>query len=512
MLENAVEHPAATVRLVADGGVKRAEKRLRRAATVVRQRRSSRDWPARYAARLVYSDVVVVVAVLLVFAAVALPSLRSHIAWSGGARVPYWAVLVVIGLAWLLALSVLETRDKHIVGDGVLEYRRIVSATALVFAVFVALAFFLRADISRALFLVALPLGAVALVLSRWLWRQWLGAQQRREKYVYRAVVVAEPAKAEHIIEAIRRAGRTGFDIVGVVSSGRLPAHIDGIPVVGGYGNAVQAMDAVDADTVILVGADDLDPAAVRRLGWEVADRDANLVVAPALTDVAGPRIHSRPVAGLPLIHVEYPTLEGGKRFAKRTFDLVGAAVLTVVLSPIMLLTAIAIRLDSRGAVFYRQERIGRRGRPFRMSKFRSMAEGADAQLASLLDDQGTAEQPLFKVADDPRITRVGRFIRKYSIDELPQLFNVLAGTMSLVGPRPQRKAEVALYDDDAHRRLLVKPGMSGLWQVSGRSELSWEDALRLDLYYVENWSFTQDIQILFRTFRAVIAPGASAH
>ncbi len=146
------------------------------------------------------------------------------------------------------------------------------------------------------------------------------------------------------------------------------------------------------------------------------------------------------------------------------------------------------------------------------MFKFRSMVANADDQLASLLDLQGTTDQPLFKVTDDPRITKVGRFLRKHSIDELPQLFNVFIGEMSLVGPRPQRAAEVALYDDDAHRRLLVKPGMSGLWQVSGRSKLSWEDAIRLDLYYVENWSFTQDVQILFRTIRAVLVPGETAH
>ena len=146
------------------------------------------------------------------------------------------------------------------------------------------------------------------------------------------------------------------------------------------------------------------------------------------------------------------------------------------------------------------------------MLKFRSMIPDADDQLASLLDAQGTSEQPLFKVTNDPRITPVGRVLRKYSLDELPQLFNVLLGQMSLVGPRPQRPAEVALYDDEAHRRLRVKPGMSGLWQVNGRSALSWEDALRFDLYYIENWSFTQDIIILFRTVKAVVAPNETAH
>jgi exopolysaccharide biosynthesis polyprenyl glycosylphosphotransferase len=234
--------------------------------------------------------------------------------------------------------------------------------------------------------------------------------------------------------------------------------------------------------------------------------------VAPALTDVAGPRIHSRPAAGLPLVYVEFPTLDGYKRFAKRTFDIVGATVLILLALPLLLGTVIAIKIDGPGPILYRQTRIGLGGREFGMIKFRSMVADADDQLASLLDLQGTTDQPLFKVTNDPRITRVGHFLRKHSIDELPQLFNALRGEMSLVGPRPHRLAEVALYDETAHRRLLMKPGMSGLWQVSGRSSLAWEDSLRLDLYYVENWSFTQDVQILFRTIRAVVAPGATAH
>lgn len=213
----------------------------------------------------------------------------------------------------------------------------------------------------------------------------------------------------------------------------------------------------------------------------------------------------------LPLVHVEYPTLNGYRGFVKRSFDIAAAAVILVVALPVMILTAAAIRIEGRGPIIYSQTRIGRGGKPFAMLKLRSMVPEADDQLASLLDLQGTSTRPLHKVVDDPRITRVGRFIRKHSIDELPQLFNVIAGTMSLVGPRPQRAAEVAFCDDAAERRLLVKPGMSGLWQVGGRSRLDWEDALRLDLYYVENWSFMQDLQILFRTVRAVAAPGEGA-
>ncbi|WP_349309090.1 sugar transferase [Microbacterium sp. MM2322] len=490
----------------------RADRRLKRAPALVPARRSARDWPARFSARIVYSDLVVIVAVLVAFRYLVLPDDQSYVTWAGGPRIPYVAALALIGLVWVIALSVFETRDRNIVGSGEQEYRRLVNATVAVFALFVAIAFFLRIEVSRGLFLIAMPVGLVALIFSRWIWRIWLRRQQRRFKYVYRALVLGEPAKAAMIIRAIRRSDSSGFDIVGVVTNARGRQSISDVPVVGGFAHAMAAMDATDADTIIVAEADEVHPEMMRQLGWDVADRNGNLVVAPALTDVAGPRIHSRPAAGLPLVHVEFPRLEGARRLAKRTFDIFGSIALIIVFSPVMLVTAIAIRAESPGRVFYRQPRVGLGGGEFGMLKFRSMVADADDQLASLLDLQGTNDSPLFKVADDPRITKVGRVIRKHSIDELPQLFNVLVGTMSLVGPRPQRAAEVALYDDAAHRRLRVKPGMSGLWQVSGRSTLSWEDALRLDLYYVENWSFMQDLQILVRTLSAVIAPGRTAH
>ncbi len=499
-------------RAVDHGGGRKADKRARRAAAVVPARRTSRDWPARYAGWLVYGDTVVIIATMAAFRLLVLPPGTVEVSWPGGFHVPYWVALLFVAVVWLVGLSVADTRERHIVGNGIHEYRRIVNATIGVFAFCVSLAFFLRMDVARTLFLVAMPLGMVALVFTRWVWRQWLRGQQRNAKYVYRALVLGEPLKAAHVINSIRREPGSGFDIVGVISTGKVGTMIKSVPVVGGFAHVVHAMDAADADTIIIAGADDLGPEATRRLGWDVADRDGNLVVAPALTDVAGPRIHTRPAAGLPLVHVEFPRLEGAKRFGKRAFDIFCSTLLIVMLSPVMLATALAIRIESEGPVIYRQVRIGRRGREFGMLKFRSMVADADDQLASLLDLQGTSDRPLFKVNDDPRITTVGRFIRKHSIDELPQLLNVFTGRMSLVGPRPQREAEVALYDEAARRRMLVKPGMSGLWQVSGRSALSWEDALRLDLYYVENWSFTQDIQILFRTLRAVLAPGAGAH
>ncbi|MDQ0100641.1 exopolysaccharide biosynthesis polyprenyl glycosylphosphotransferase [Paenarthrobacter nicotinovorans] len=263
-------------------------------------------------------------------------------------------------------------------------------------------------------------------------------------------------------------------------------------------------------DAVAISAGANIHPKDLRKLGWELAARDIGMILAPALTDVAGPRIHTQPVAGLPLIHVSTPKLTGGKKVAKRTFDIVLAGSLLVMLAPLFVVLALLVRITSPGPVFYRQARVGLRGTTFHMMKFRSMRVNADSELEALLKAQGSDSRPLFKVENDPRITPLGRVLRKYSLDELPQLLNVLGGSMSLVGPRPQRDGEVALYDDAAHRRLYVSPGMSGLWQVSGRSNLSWEESIRLDLYYVENWSLMGDVIILFRTFKAVfVSTGA---
>lgn len=470
-------------------------------------------WVRRYASRLIYTDALILALVLFGFAAFALPSdLGTPLSWPDGPELPYYVPLAVIGILWLVCLDAFDTRDRHIVGQGVIEYRRIVSATFFVFASVITIAFFLRIEVARAFFLVALPVGLLGLLAGRWGWRQWLRQRQRSGTFVYRTVALGDRAKVGHIIKQIRSAEGAGYDIVGAITPRGTKREVGGVPVLGSIEDAEGVIDRAGADTLIVAGADELDPETMRRLGWAMAERDVNWVVAPALTDIAGPRIHARPVAGLPLVHVDFPRLEGYRRFLKRTFDIVGSLVLLIPVLPIILISAVAIRIEGPGSTFYTQQRVGRNGAVFAMVKLRSMVQGADDQLASLLDLQGTTEKPLFKVTDDPRITRVGRFLRKHSIDELPQLFNVLAGHMSLVGPRPQRAAEVALYDDAAHRRLLVKPGMSGLWQVSGRSKMSWEDAIRLDLYYVENWSFMQDIVILFRTVRAVVAPGESAH
>ena len=283
------------------------------------------------------------------------------------------------------------------------------------------------------------------------------------------------------------------------------------IPFMGSVNAVDRAITETRADTVVITSTEDLPPNKVKEISWGLEAGKQHLVLALNIVDIAGPRIHTRPVAGLPLIHVETPRFTRAQRTLKRTFDVVAASVAIIFFSLVLVAVALTVKLTSPGPVLYRQERIGLDGKPFSMLKFRSMTVGADAELAKLLEEQGTSTQPLFKVTNDPRITPIGRFIRKYSLDEFPQLFNVLGGSMSIVGPRPQIAAEVALYSDAARRRLLARPGITGLWQVSGRSSLTWDQAVRLDLYYVENWSLMGDISILLRTARAVVLPGDTA-
>jgi exopolysaccharide biosynthesis polyprenyl glycosylphosphotransferase len=243
----------------------------------------------------------------------------------------------------------------------------------------------------------------------------------------------------------------------------------------------------------------------LRQVCWALENMDVDVVVAPALIEVTGPRLHIRPVAGLPLLHVEKPEFTGVRRVVKGVFDRVVATTGVLLISPLMIAIWLAVRLTSPGPAFFRQERVGLRGESFTMLKFRSMHVDAEARLATIRDLNENADGLLFKIRDDPRVTRVGRFLRRYSLDELPQLLNVVKGDMSLVGPRPPLPSEVDLYPDDVRRRLLVRPGVTGLWQVSGRSDLTWEESVRLDLRYVENWSLFYDFAILWQTLFAVV-------
>ncbi len=419
----------------------------------------------------------------------------------------YTTFSALLVAAWALVLTVGATREHRIVGVGPEEYKRVANSSLQLFGIVAILGFAFQIQFSRGYLLVALPFGLAGLLLERWLWRQWLHSVRRLGRYSANCIVVGGSRDVRGIVSTLLRQSWAGYHPVAVCTS-RPGAQLDlppGIPV-RPVSDLQKLMTELDADTVIMAAGHGMSAREVRELSWTLVPGEQHLVMVPNLVDVAGPRIRTRPVAGLPLVHVETPRYIGAGRFAKRAFDLVGALFLVVALSPVLLATAVAVKLTSPGPVFFIQTRIGKDGQPFRMIKFRSMRQGADAELRELLEAQGTSDKPLFKVQNDPRLTPIGKFIRATSIDELPQLFNVIGGSMSLVGPRPQVEAETALYDDMAARRLTVKPGVTGLWQVSGRSSLTWEEAIRLDLYYVENWSLVGDIVLLWRTVKAVLA------
>lgn len=471
----------------------------------------ARKWERRYLRKLFITDfAVIVVAVfgaqLIRFGVVA-ADLHIGALQRNNFALTYSVVSVVLVLAWMSALSIGDTRDSRIIGSGASEYKRVVNSTVFIFGVYAIVAFLSKAQIGRGYLLIALPAGLSLLLISRWLWRKRLHRQRKRALNQYRTLVVGERMKCRHVVEQISRNTYAGFHVVGAVTDSFGASEImPGVPVVSDYQRVIEAVDEHAVDTVIMTSTDAISPERLREIGWEFESRRVDLVVAAALTDVAGPRIHMRPVSGLPLIHVDYPKFVGRRQFAKRMFDLAGSSLLILLLSPLLIAIGLLVKFSSPGPVFFKQKRIGLGGAPFRMFNFRSMVVDAEEQLPGLLD-RSESNGILFKMKNDPRVTRVGRTLRRYSLDELPQLLNVFGGSMSLVGPRPPLPSEVETYETWVHRRLLVKPGITGLWQVSGRSDLSWEDSVRLDLYYVENWSLVGDILLLMRTVKTVVKP-----
>jgi exopolysaccharide biosynthesis polyprenyl glycosylphosphotransferase len=411
----------------------------------------------------------------------------------------YPLVSVILIAFWLLALRVHNAYDPRLFGHGPEEYRAVATATLRLFATMAIVSYLFKLELARGFLLVALPFGLAGLFLSRWIWRRWLGAQRADGKLCDAMIVVGDRGHLAGLIAALRNVPEAGYTVVGACcSDGTDP--IAGVPIVGTEHQAADVAERLGVDVVACSGSWRLGSEGLRRLGWELEGTGIGLVLAPGMTQVAGPRILTRPVAGLPLLHVEAPTFTGPKRAVKSTFDVLGALFIGIILSPLLLVVAVLVVRDGGGA-FYKQTRIGQGGTPFIMWKFRSMVPDAD-KIAPATANDGAG--PLYKLKSDPRITPLGRVLRRTSIDELPQLWNVLRREMSLVGPRPPLASEVALYEQDVYRRLLVKPGMTGLWQVSGRSDLPWDDAVRLDLYYVENWNLVEDLKILWRTVLAV--------
>lgn len=424
-----------------------------------------------------------------------------------------YAVLgVALAALWWLSLQMHQARSPKVVGHGWEEYRRVVVATFRVFAVLAMLSVALKMDASRLYLATAFPLGLVGLLVERKLARVSLHRARMRGEAAARVLVIGGERAAAELATWFDKHRTAGYEVCGVwIPDERQPlASITGdaprgVPVMSSGTGFSEALSLSGATTVVVTDTEHLGHESLRDLAWQLEGSNIDLILSPNVLNVSSSRLFLQDVSGMPMLHVSEPQYAAAARLSKRLFDIVGASVLLVAAAPLFVATAIAVKITSPGRTFYRQERIGRNGERFGMIKFRSMRSDADSQLASLLKAEGKSLAELPKLTKDPRVTRVGSFIRRFSIDELPQLINVVKGDMSLVGPRPQRDFEVAQYDRVAERRLTVRPGMTGLWQVSGRSDLAYAEAINLDVHYVENWSMTADLSILWRTARAVV-------
>jgi exopolysaccharide biosynthesis polyprenyl glycosylphosphotransferase len=411
-------------------------------------------------------------------------------------------------VAWSIALELAATRDPRVMGIGVPEYSRIVDASIRLFGLVAVLAFLLKIDLSRGYILTAFPVGLLLLLVSRWAWRHWLVQQRKHGRMSARTLVVGnERAVSVLHSQFTERFPHAGYQLVGAClpAQSSLTGQPPGLPRLGGLQDVPRLVTELGVDVVIVTGSDELSPQNIKDLSWKLERTGVDLAVSPSLLDIVGPRVHTRSVAGMPLVHVDVPRYEGSRAAIKSVFDRTGALAFVLVFLPVFAALAICVRFSDPGPIFFRQERIGRNGKPFAMLKFRSMVKDAPDLLDSLLEHNESDAGVLFKLKSDPRVTAVGRVMRRHSLDELPQFFNVLRGDMSLVGPRPPLAREVEKYESHVLRRFLVKPGLTGPWQVSGRSELSWDESVRLDLYYVENWSLVGDFMYLWRTVKVVV-------
>jgi exopolysaccharide biosynthesis polyprenyl glycosylphosphotransferase len=409
-------------------------------------------------------------------------------------------------LAWLVVLWGNGAYDRRYLGIGTDEFKRVTRTAVTLTATISLLAFITKeaGELSRLTLVWAMVGGLVYVTVFRYAARRGLGLARRHGRACHRVLLVGSLAEALEVYAAVTRNPNAGMIPLAIhLSDGYPNARTADCPVPVHVGREiVPLVRDLRADTVAVCGAASTEPGELRRLAWQLEGTGVDLVVAPQLTDIAGPRVHVRPVEGLPLLYVEEPTLSGVSWLVKNLMDRVVAAVGLIVLSPVLAIVALAIKLSDRGPVFFRQSRVGREGNTFRVWKFRTMYVDAEERLAALVP-QNESDGLLFKIRNDPRVTPLGRFLRASSLDELPQFINVLVGEMSLVGPRPL-PAEDGDFLGDVRRRLLVRPGITGLWQVSGRSDLSWDDAVRLDLYYVDNWSLTFDLTIMWRTIGVV--------
>ena len=461
-------------------------------------------WQREYVRTIVVSDLIAAALGALLGWAVRFGDVDLHVGTASGMSVAW--TMALLPPIWVLAVLFFRAYEPRFLAVGSEEFQRVLLAGTTVVALVGTASWAFDLDVARGFVVVALPSAGLLTVLARLGVRHFLHVRRAAGECMQSTLVAGHPAAVAALVRQVRRQTDHGLRVdAACTPDGVTSAELQdlGVPVLGSLDDIAPVTRAMDADVVATLTCPELDGPVLRRLGWELEDTRADLVVAPALTDVVGPRVVIRPVSGLPLLHVDRPELRGIRHLGKTVLDRGSAAAGLFVLTPFFLVLAALIKLDSPGPVFFRQTRVGRDGREFSMVKFRSMVTDAEKLLIDLrTESEGNGL--LFKMRRDPRVTRVGTFLRRYSVDELPQLFNVLGGSMSLVGPRPPLPAEVAEYGDDLRRRLLVKPGLTGLWQVSGRSDLDLDESTRLDLQYVENWSPAFDLMILAKTAKAV--------
>lgn len=458
-------------------------------------------WEARYATAVVISDLIVVVFGV---------SLGAAIGWGKSSYLSDHTNVALAALSTVLVMFALMASrcwDTRILGAGAEEFSRLTRAFMTCSVVLGLTGLALQMPAVRPWVFGVIPGSWLLAMIARYVLRQVLHGARRAGRCMLEVLAVgAEDAVADLVVRT-RRVPYHGWVVTGACTpTGVGPEgapEIAGVPVVGDL-DAIGAQVRAGGYRVVAVApAPGWTSKRLQRLAWDIEGIGLELVVDPGLMEVAGPRLHMAPVDGLPLLRLTEPRFTGVPRVVKNVLDRAAAVLLLLLLAPFLVVVAVGIRLDG-GPVFFRQTRVGLGCRTFRMVKFRSMVVDAESRRGELVAASDGAG-PLFKMRKDPRVTRVGAWLRRYSLDELPQLFNVLGGSMSLVGPRPPLPEEVESYADDARRKFLVRPGLTGLWQVSGRSDLSWEESVRLDLRYVENWSPVMDLAILWKTVWAVI-------
>ncbi|MFD5792104.1 sugar transferase [Streptomyces diastatochromogenes] len=420
-----------------------------------------------------------------------------------------WAVALVLPPTWIVAMLAHRSYDRSALGLGAEEYLRVLRGAVALPALAAGAYYLFTHDSGLFHDMIMATVPAVAIALSgRYLLRRRMHRRWARGRDRSATLLVGPSHGIVELVTVLRRGGVQELQVAGVcLSDPENATEIRklGLPLLGGVDDMADVFRALGISTVAVLPAPEFDASVLRRMSWIAAVQGVDFLLAPVLADVSASRLAVRPTNGIPLVGIQAPNLSRISRVPKELLDRALAAVLLVFLALPMLLIALIVRLDSSGPALFRQQRVGRYGDHFTMLKFRTMRQDSEALRAELVHLNQNSDGLLFKVKEDPRITRVGSFLRRSSLDELPQLINAVRGDMSLVGPRPPLPEEVEEYTPDIKRRLLVKPGLTGLWQVSGRSDLPWDEAVRLDLGYVDNWSMGLDLSILLRTGSAVV-------